>query len=607
MYIVGTSGHIDHGKTSLIRALTGVDCDRLPEEKEREMTIDIGFASIEYPKFGTVSIIDVPGHERFIRNMVAGAWGVDLALLVIALDDGWMLQTEDHFRVLELLGVERLIVVINKIDIGDAEMIDIVTEEVRERLSQTKYAGADIAAVSARTGAGVAGLKELILSNLRKLSKAPDSDKPYLYIDRVFSPKGVGTVITGTLKNGIFRENETVTLLPLKRDVKIKKIESHYRELQEGVPSQRTALNLTGVSQDELERGDIVCRPNFFTESDDVIAWFRPVDKKKKVRNNTYVEVLTGTDSVTGKLIMAAEGDKNAGDIPVRIHFDEKSSFYPGQPFVLTNPGGYRIIGGGTIVIADYDPGRHKKIIREHSDMLKTFSTPEMISFNLAVNGWMRSERIFSMLPAGKKGIERIIGELEADGKIIIRNELVFWSEFYNSALERMKRVIKNKLGPNLKEISDGSGIQFELCSALIKEIVAAETLVEKDGRYFTGDSITPENLPESKRRILADILKSGGEGIELDRLKDDIMKKEVKDLIKLDFLVSLDGNIIYHRDVYNGMKGKVLALFDTRDKITVPEAKDAVDLSRKYILPLLNRIESDGLIKRLGDFRIKV
>ncbi len=129
----------------------------------------------------------------------------------------------------------------------------------------------------------------------------------------------------------------------------------------------------------------------------------------------------------------------------------------------------------------------------------------------------------------------------------------------------------------------------------------------EKDGRYFTGDSITPENLPESKKRILADVLKSGGEGIEIDKVKDDIMKKEVKDLVKLDFLVSLDGNIIYHRDVYNDMKKKVLALFDTRDKITVPEAKDAVDLSRKYILPLLNRIESDGLIKRLGDFRIKV
>ncbi|MBP9043948.1 MAG: GTP-binding protein, partial [Spirochaetes bacterium] len=162
MYIVGTSGHIDHGKTSLIRALTGIDCDRLPEEKEREMTIDIGFASLEYPKFGTVSIIDVPGHERFIRNMVAGAWGIDIALLVIALDDGWMLQTEDHFRVLQLLGVERIIVVINKCDLGDDEMIEIIKEEVKERLSNTNYSDSDIIAVSAKTGLGIKELKELI-------------------------------------------------------------------------------------------------------------------------------------------------------------------------------------------------------------------------------------------------------------------------------------------------------------------------------------------------------------------------------------------------------------------------------------------------------------
>lgn len=254
MYIVGTSGHIDHGKTSLIRALTGIDCDRLPEEKEREMTIDIGFASIDYPRFGTVSIIDVPGHERFIRNMVAGAWGVDIALLVIALDDGWMLQTEDHFRVLQLLGIERIIVVINKIDLGDEEMIEMAKNEIRERLEHTKYCEADIVPVSSKSGVGIEILKEAIITNLRKLSKAPDSDKPYLFIDRVFSPRGVGAVITGTLKNGVFKDNDSVTVLPLKREVKIKKIESHYRELQEGIPSQRTALNLSNITQDDRSR-----------------------------------------------------------------------------------------------------------------------------------------------------------------------------------------------------------------------------------------------------------------------------------------------------------------------------------------------------------------
>lgn len=606
MYIVGTSGHIDHGKTSLIRALTGIDCDRLPEEKEREMTIDIGFASLEYPKFGTVSIIDVPGHERFIRNMVAGAWGIDIALLVIALDDGWMLQTEDHFRVLQLLGVERIIVVINKCDLGDDEMIEIIKEEVKERLSNTNYSDSDIIAVSAKTGLGIKELKELILANLRRLSKTVDADKPYLYIDRVFSPKGVGTVITGTLKNGIFKENDIVTILPLKREVKIKKIESHYRELTEGVPSQRTALNLANVNSDELKRGDIICKYNFFTETHDIIAWFKPLDKKKKIRNNTYVEILSGTNSATGKIILI-EDSISEGYSPVRIHFDEKTFVYPGQPFVLTNPGGFRIIGGGKIILPFYDPSRHKHKLKSYISIIKDFSIAELILFELATSGYKKKEDIFKSLPNSKKFLDKTISEKSETGDILIRGEYLFHKDFYQEALEKVNKTLKSKIGSNLKEISDSAGLSHEITSIIISDISAREVIIEKDGRLFAGGFVTEESLPDSKKKILQEAFKSAGDGLELDKIKDDFLKKDIKDLIKLGFLISLDGNIIYHKDIYNSMRDKIIALFDAKDKITVPEAKDAVGLSRKYILPLLNRIESDGLIKRLGDFRIKV
>lgn len=606
MYIVGTSGHIDHGKTSLIRALTGIDCDRLPEEKEREMTIDIGFASMDYPRFGTVSIIDVPGHERFIRNMVAGAWGIDLALLVIALDDGWMLQTEDHFRVLELLGIERIIVVINKIDLGDEEMLEIVREEVRERLEHTRYSEADIAAVSARTGSGIEALRETIVANLRKLSRAADSDKPYLFIDRVFSPRGVGAVITGTLKNGIFADNETVTVLPLKREVKIKKIESHYRELEEGIPSQRTALNLSNVTMDELKRGDIICKKNFFTETDDIIAGINLMPDHKKIRNNTFVEVLAGTDSVKAKLIMFSEDESSEDRLLVRLRFDEKTNFYPGESFILTAPGGYRIIGGGTVVIPDYAPGLHKKNVKKNYGKLKPDNAEKIISYNIAVNGWKKKNDIFSFLPDSKRSIERMLTELENNKTILPAGDFLFWPEYYFDSKSAIKKTLKDVLGPNMKEISDKSGVDFEICSLLMKDVSKEETLIEKDGRFFTRDSVTADTLPESKKRILDTARNNRGEGIELDRVKDDIQKKEIGDLIKLDFLVSLDGNIIYHKQIYEEMKKRILDLFESKDKITVPEAKDAVALSRKYIIPLLNRIESEGLMKRLGDFRIK-
>ena len=607
MYIVGTSGHIDHGKTSLIRALTNIDCDRLPEEKAREMTIDIGFANMEYPRFGTVSIIDVPGHERFIRNMVAGAWGVDLALLVVALDDGWMLQTEDHFRVLQLLDIERIIVVINKIDLGDEEMIEIIKDEVKERLESTRYSEADIVPVSSITGQGIDNLKDIIADNLCKLSKAPDSDKPYLFIDRVFSPRGIGTIVTGTLKNGVFNDNDNVIVLPSKSMVKIKKIESHYKELQEGVPSQRTGLNLSNITHDQLRRGDIICKNNFFTETDDAIAKITIMQDNKKIKNNTHVEILAGTDSNKAKLIILNEDEHLTDGILVRLKFDAKTNLYPGESFILTAPGGYRIIGGGTVIVPHYIQTKHKKNIKAANAAFNPKSINEIVLFNIAVNGWIKTEQIFSSLTLSKKSCERIITELLNDKKILYISGIAVSIEFYTDAIASMKKVLKENSGLNLKEISDKSKIDFEICHLLMDIIHNEETLIEKEGKYFTQESVTEDMLPESKRRILAIAKKNSGEGIELDKVNDAIEKKEIGELIKLGFLISLDANIIYHKNVYDEMKKIILDLFNTRDKITISDAKDSVNLSRKYIIPLLNRIENEGLLKRLGDFRIRV
>jgi selenocysteine-specific elongation factor len=609
VYIVGTSGHIDHGKTSLIRALSGTDCDRLPEEKAREMTIDIGFASIDYPRFGTVSIVDVPGHERFIRNMVAGAWGIDIALLVVAVDDGWMPQTEDHFRVLELLGIERIIVVLNKVDLADEEMVEMVQEEIAERLEHTPYSGSEMVKVSSKTGAGIDELKEVIVANLRKLAKASDTDRPYLYIDRVFSPRGVGSVITGTLKNGTFVENETLTILPSRKDVKIKKIESHHRELHEGTPSQRTALNLSGINAEEVERGHILCRSVFFTESDDIIAVVKIVHKNKKLRNNSFIEILAGTYSVKGKLILLneSEDEEQSGYRIIRIRLEEKWFFYPGQAFVITNPGGYRILGGGKVLIADFDPNRHRKSLRNEVKSADDFSLEKIIEFNIAVKGIIKKGQILSFLPLSRKAIEKVIDEILSKGRIVAMEDYLVSSAFRERAFSGVRDAVIKNVGLNLKEISDIADTESDICRIIIKSLTDDGEVFEKEGRYFSGDSVTEDNLSDSKKKVLDQVMKNGSSGIELDKVADDRVKKDIKDLIKLGFLVSLDGNIIYHSTVYENLKKGVMELFLTHDKITVPEAKDAAGLSRKYILPLLNRIENEGLIKRLGDFRIKV
>ncbi len=606
MYIVGTAGHIDHGKTSLIKALTGIDCDRLPEEKEREMTIDIGFARIEYPKFGTVSIIDVPGHERFIRNMVAGAWGMDLALLVVAVDDGWMPQTEDHFRVLSLLGVERMVAVLNKIDLADAEMIAFVEEEVREKVRASRFSGADLARVSSRTGGGIPELRELILKNLKMLAKAADSRKPYLFVDRVFAAKGYGTVVTGTLKNGSFHDDDSVVVLPEGREVRIKKIESHNREIPEGVPSQRTALNLAGISSDEIHRGHIVVRNNFFTDSPEFIARIELLDRVREIKNNTGVEVLIGTESLKAKLIFINNAPEGRNPFNARIKPEKPWHCFPGQHFVLTRPGGYRVMGGGTVVLPDYRSLPSRRAAHLFLPLICTGNAEELLLYTVSAHGFIPEKRLESMFPQSAKVLEKMIVSLIDTEKLLRKGEYIVEGRYYKETAEKIAEAVKGTIGLKLREIADKAGINADFCREIMAYVAEEYGMVEKDGKYFTGSAVTPETLPHAMKSALAGIERNGIEGIELERVSDEAFKKLIKDLVKLDLAVSLDGNIILHRSVYEDLKEKIMALFAKLERITVPDAKDATSLSRKYIIPLLNRIEGDGLIKRIGDFRIK-
>ncbi len=604
MFIVGTSGHIDHGKTTLIEALTGIDCDRLPEEKEREMTIDIGFANIDYPRFGTVSIIDVPGHERFIRNMVVGAWGVDLGLLVIAVDDGWMPQTEDHFRVLELLGIERIIVVLNKIDLADSEMIDLAVMEVEERLKNTRFADADIVQVSAKNGKGVDDLREVILKNLRKLSKAAETEKPYLFVDRVFSSKGYGTIITGTLKNGRFHEDETVFILPQKRECRIKKIESHYQKMVEGTPSQRTALNLAGVTTEEIKRGSIIVRKNFFTESNDILAQVTVTDEEKGIKNNLGIDVLVGTSQLKGKMILVDERHSIERSFPARVRFEREWFFYPMEPFIITLPGSYRVLGGGTVIMPRYEKVGKRKLM-EYLGELQHYNADEIIEFTVKMKRKQSLSQLLEQFSQSEKIVLRSVETLLQKKSIVRVGDYLLDNAFFVEAKEGMVGAIFKSIGLNIKEIADNCRLDVEICKVLIQDVVRENQIIEKDNRYFAGDAVTVDALSDEKKDLLERVYKSGGNGIELNKVED-ALKRKIGELIKLGFIVSLDGNIVYHSETYEDLKSRVMNLFNEKDTITIPEAKEVTSLSRKYIIPLINKIESEGLIKRVGDFRVR-
>ncbi len=608
MYIVGTAGHIDHGKTSLITALndplnppkgdlTKNNCDRLPEEKKRGMTIDVGFSNIDYPDIGTVSIIDVPGHERFIRNMVVGAWGMDLALLVIAADDGWMPQTEDHFRVLNLLNIEKLIVVINKSDLVNSEQINNIKNVIIEKLKNTRFSNSVSIEVSATNGLNIQKLKDLIHQQIKEIEQVTNADKPYLFIDRVFSPKGAGTVVTGTLKNGFFNDGEQITILPHERDVKIKKIESHYKSLNTSSISQRTALNLTNISASELKRGDIVVKKSFFSKTNELIAEVNIIDNNKKIKNNMELEILIGTTTVKGKMILLEnEIPKNRNKILARIKFANNNFAYPNEPFIITNPGGHSVIGGGRVIITNYKKEDRKKYFIVLSN-INDLSLENIILANIKLLNVTKKENFIKSYKESNEQINSIIKSFTETQEITETENYICSTKYYSELINKIISIYHKNNKISISELASSINLNIEL----VKEITQSNTKTKK---LFNKKEI---QISMDQKILLKKILENKNIGIETNKEKDKKTKNDIKELLNLKLLVSLDGNIYYHKEIYDNLCKEILSFIESNEKLAISDAREITGLSRKYIIPLLNRMERDFLIKHQGDFRVKI
>ena len=272
-FIIATAGHVDHGKSALVKALTGTDPDRLPEEKKRQITIDLGFAALNVtaPNGDKIhaGIVDVPGHEDFVRNMIAGVGSIDLALFVVAADDGWMPQSEEHLQILNYLGVQRAVIALTKSDLG---RIDVVTNQIREQLTGTPFADSPIVPTSVRTGTGIEKLVNTLASQLARTEPQRDIRKPRLFIDRVFTLRGIGTVVTGTLTGGSLRRGQQIVVYPTNLETRIRSIQSHGHELEVAQPGMRTAINLPDLRVDQIKRGDVVTLPDHGAPSSTLIV-----------------------------------------------------------------------------------------------------------------------------------------------------------------------------------------------------------------------------------------------------------------------------------------------------------------------------------------------
>ncbi|OFW57020.1 MAG: selenocysteine-specific translation elongation factor, partial [Actinobacteria bacterium RBG_16_64_13] len=386
---VGTAGHIDHGKTTLVKALTGRDTDRLKEEKERGISIELGFAELVLPSGRHMSVVDVPGHERFVKTMVAGATGIDLFLLVVAADDGVMPQTREHLRIIELLGIPSGVVALTKIDMVDRELTELVSADVEDFFATTRYAGSPVVPVSAVTGEGLPELLETLDRLGASVPPRPAYPATRMPVDRVFSLKGIGTVITGTLWSGMITPEDTVAILPSRagrasaalRDVRVRSVQVHDREVPAAAGGQRVALNLTGIDRDQVDRGqwvvkDPVIEPTYLAD----VRLLLLSDAAGPLPRVSRARVDHGTAEILAKVVLADQDLVEPGhSCYAQLRFEERVLVYPGDQFILRSVTPVTTIGGGRVV--DPAPHKHSTGPRWHERLaLLEQGTPEAIA-----------------------------------------------------------------------------------------------------------------------------------------------------------------------------------------------------------------------------------
>jgi selenocysteine-specific elongation factor len=645
--IVGTAGHIDHGKTALVKALTGIDADRLEEEKRRGITIDLGFAHMDLPvstgpdaancESLRLGFVDVPGHERFVRNMLAGVGGIDLVLLVIAADEGIKPQTREHFDILQLLGVKRGLTVLTKSDAVDAETLEVVRLEVKEFLKGTFLDHPNsIIAVSALTGAGLDELKRAMITAAAEVRSRESRAIARLPIDRVFTMKGFGTVVTGTLVAGTIRREDELEVFPTNRRVRVRGAHVHGRAADLAVAGQRTALNLAGASMEDLTRGMTLAPPATFQSTRRVDAQLRllssaprPLKNRARVHFHAYametvVEVIPhkpkDLDAALGKTARLGHSQILPGqEAFVRLKLPAAALLLPGDRFIIRQFSPVVTIGGG--VVLDAAPMRR---MPGHADFLKTLAGGNAgtilrvriarrqhdgvpISVLIAETGWTRSF------------IESQLVQALKERQIVRIGELLL----HSPALEALKLHIvrsvedfhgRNPLvgGISKEQLREQTGALIEVFDAALAMLVGDEKLelIGEVARLPGRSVVMKDEETESKKKI-EDAFASAGlkvpalheviAGLRVDKAR---AQKIVTLLLRDKLLVKVSDELVFHRSALEQLRRELVAYKAKSPGIDVAKFKELTGVSRKYAIPLLEYLDRERVTKRVGDAR---
>ncbi len=629
-FVLGTAGHVDHGKTALIKALTGVDTDRLKEEKERGITIELGFASLTLPSGQTVGIVDVPGHEKFIKNMVSGAAGIDLVMLVIAADEGIMPQTKEHLHICSLLGITCGLVALTKIDMVEADWLELVKSEIAEFLRGSFLEDAPVIPVSAIKQEGLSDLIDAIDATVRKITEKTDDGIFRLPVDRVFTMKGFGTVVTGTLVSGCIKVGEEIQILPGKMTSRIRGIQVHNQPVEEAWSGQRTAINLQGAEKSSINRGDVLTRPQTVWPSQrlDVLVEYLAANSKT-LKKRALVRLHTGTSEVIARIVLLTQDELLPGEKAyAQLVLVNKTVVVAGEHFVLRSYSPVTTIGGGQII--DPQPVKHKrqneKVISE-LEQLQNGALPERISVIMERTGFagINLHGLAFRLGISTRKIKEVLENLFSRQKAILldgEDTSVISEYFYHQLEELITRNIeayheKNPLqeGISKEELKAALGrpISTKLFNMALRSLGKNKTIVsDKDNVRLTAHQIQMTGNLDSIHLTIAAIYQKAG--LTPPALPDVIagfkdQQSQAQSIIKLMIkngeLIKINEDLCFDGKSLEQLRKDYKALLIKDGQATPGSFKGLTNLSRKYIIPLMEYFDMNKLTVRVEDHRI--